>query len=414
MPKNNLPPKYRNLIIILLLGALNTITPFAIDFYLPAFPQIAKAMQSSVADVSLSLSSYFVGLAFGQIIYGPLLDRFGRRVPLCIGLMTFILASIGCAMTTSVHALIVLRFIQALGGCAAGVGSTAMVRDFFPVKESSKIFSIMTLILGVSPLIAPSVGSLIATTLGWQWVFLLIAILALVILALVFLYLPEGHAPDKSISLKAGPILHTFWAILKEPQFLVYTMAGSLSTASLLTYATGSPIIFMDMFQVSIQTYGLIFAFLSVGFMSGNQINIFLTKKFTSDKIFKAGIWIQIVIESVLLLGTLNGWYGLYETIGILFVCLACIGLTNPNGMALSLAPFQKNAGSASALFGFIQTGISALASTGVAFFHARDASPIVGIMLSTTLIGFVFLMIGKRQIRRIKRSAAKEAEIMA
>src|SRR5580658_3060240 len=165
----------RNLtFIILILGALSTLSPFSIDMYLPSFPLVAQTLGCDTARVSLSLSSYFVGMGLGQILYGPFLDHFGRKRPLYFGLGLYILTSVGCLASSSLEILIGLRFFQALGGCAAGVASMAMVRDFFHVKESAKVFSLLMLILSVSPLLAPTVGGFVATTLGWRWMFILL------------------------------------------------------------------------------------------------------------------------------------------------------------------------------------------------------------------------------------------------
>jgi multidrug resistance protein len=172
------PTQRKNFLIILILGTLSTVSPFAIDMYLPAISQIAQDLSTTPAKVSMSISSYFIGLGAGQLFYRPMLDRFGRKPPLYVGLLLFILASIGCLESKSVDMLIAFRLLQALGGCVAQVDAIAMVRDFFPVEQSSRIISMLILILGVSPLLAPTVGSIIATTLGWHWIFLLLAIIA--------------------------------------------------------------------------------------------------------------------------------------------------------------------------------------------------------------------------------------------
>ena len=178
--------KKRYFFLVLILGALTAIGPFSIDMYLPGFPAIAKSLHTSAAQVSLSLSSFFIGISFGQLLYGPLLDRFGRKKPLYFGLIVYILTSIGCFFATSIETLIVLRFIQAIGSCAAGVASMAMVRDIFPVKDNAKVFALLILILGVSPMIAPTVGGYITAVFGWQLIFLILAsIAALVLLAVI-------------------------------------------------------------------------------------------------------------------------------------------------------------------------------------------------------------------------------------
>src|SRR5277367_5616280 len=197
-------------LIILILGALSTISPFAIDMYLPAFPEIAAALHTSTARVSLSLASYFAGLAAGQLFYGPLLDRFGRKLPLYAGLVLFIAASLLCLCARTVEWLIALRFVQALGGCAAQVAAMAMVRDFFPAKETAKIISLLILILSVSPLLAPSVGVFVDVHFGWQWVFIVLSLFVALMLVVCWWRLPQGHQPDHTVSLRPGPIFQNY------------------------------------------------------------------------------------------------------------------------------------------------------------------------------------------------------------
>jgi len=396
------PDKRRNLFIILILGALTTVSPFAIDFYLPAFPQIAAAMGTTAARVSLSLSSYFIGLALGQIFYGPILDRFGRKRPIYFGLTLFILACVGCVMADSVETLIALRFLQALGGCVAQVGSMAMVRDFFPVKEGAKVFSFMMLILGVSPLLAPTAGGLVATAFGWQAVFVLLGAVVFLILATTYFFLPEGHQPDLSVSLKIGPIFKSFADILKQPQFQTYALAGTFSFAGLLVYVTGSPIIFMDVFGLSPKAYGAVFAMLSVGFISASQLNLVLSRRFSSAQIFRGALSLQSLIAVSFLVSTLNGWNGLIGTVGFIFGLLFCLGLSNPNGSAMALAPFSQRAGTASALLGTMQIGVAALASTGVGFFETRTILPTVIILAGTAVTGLLVLLVGSRRISKM------------
>ena len=199
-----------NFLLILILGALSTVSPFSIDMYLPAFPQIAHDLATTPAEISLSVSGYFIGLAFGQLFYGPVLDRFGRKPPLYVGLALFVLASIGCATARSPEAFIAFRLLQAIGGCGAGVGALAMVRDFFPIDESAKIISLLILVISVSPLFAPSVGSLITSRAGWPWIFAVLTGYALILIAVLAWVLPEGHKPDRDISLIPPPSSASF------------------------------------------------------------------------------------------------------------------------------------------------------------------------------------------------------------
>jgi DHA1 family bicyclomycin/chloramphenicol resistance-like MFS transporter len=388
--------KTSNRTIIWILGSLSTVTPFAIDLYLPAFAQIASDFKTNTATISLSVSSYFIGMAIGQILYGPFLDRYGRKRPLYVGLLIFILASLGCMQAWNVNSLIIFRFFQALSGSVAWVGAVAMVRDFFPVKESARVFSLLFLIIGVSPLLAPTIGGFIVTEFGWQAIFIGLSAITFGILIIVYFFLPEGHQPDPTISLKARPMLLTFQEILKNPLFSKYAFASAFSFSTLFVYVAGSPIIFMEMYHVSPKVYGLIFALLSVGFIGGGQVNIQLNKKFDSQKIFHTALIVQVIAGFIFLTGVIGDWLGLYGTIAFFFICLSCLGLINPNGNALALSPFTRTVGSASALLGCIQIGLASVVSFGVGLFNAADAIPIVALMTITSSIALLIIFRSK------------------
>ena len=387
--------KPSNLFIISLLGALSVISPFSIDMYLPAFGQVAHDLAVPNAVVSLTLSSYFIGMAIGQVFYGPLLDRFGRKKPLCAGLALYVLTSLCCAVAPNIYALVALRFVQALGGCVAGVASLAMVHDFFPVEESARILSRLFLFIAVSPLLAPSTGGTIALAFGWKAVFILLAAIVGAILVLIYGLLPESHAPDPGISLKPLPILVEYMSILQHPRFITYALAGAFSFAGLFTYVAGSPILFMDGFHLSPRVYSGIFAFLAMGFIGGSQLNVTLLRRLSSEQVFLRMLIIQAATGLVFIGGSYLGLYGLGSTLTLLFVFLACTGMTYPNAAALALAPFTRNAGSAAAMLGFLQLGIGAFISTGISL-SAHGSFLIIAIMGITSFIGLVILLLGK------------------
>lgn len=386
-------------LIILILGALSTISPFSIDMYLPAFSQIANDLGTTLAKISLSVSGYFIGLAVGQLFYGPLLDRFGRKNPLYVGLSLFILASLGCAAARTPGLFIAFRLLQAIGGCVAQVGAVAMVRDFFPVKESAKILSLLLLVLSVSPLFAPSVGSFVAATAGWTWIFAILAAFALIVMILVGVFLPEGHRPDPEISLYPAAILIGFGKVIACPQFYTYAVGGAFSFAGLFVYVTGSPIVFIDTFHVDAQTFGLIFAGLACGFIGGSQLNIWLSRRHEGQRIFRTALIFQNVIILVTLLGTVFDWYGLAANIVLLLLYLPFCGLAFPNAAAIALAPFTKNVGTASALLGFLQMGVGAIASTGVGALNSSGSLPIFALMAATAAIGLVMLLVNQKSV---------------
>jgi DHA1 family bicyclomycin/chloramphenicol resistance-like MFS transporter len=378
--------------------------------YLPAFSKIAAAYNTNSSAISLTLSTYFVGFALGQIFYGPFLDRFGRKRPLYLGLAIYILASIGCALSPDLRTFVALRFLEALGGCVAQVGAIAMVRDFFPAKESARMFSMLFLMIGVSPLLAPTIGSAIMTGLGWEWIFALLAAIAFVILALIFFLLPEGHQPDHSVSLRPGAILAGYWNIFKVPQFVTYSLAGAFSFAGLYTFVAGSSIIFMDGFHMGTKAFGIVFAVLVMGFIGGNQFNVFLLRLFNSQQIFNGALLAQVAIGIVFFVGMRSHVVGLADTLVLFFLFLSCIGLTYPNAAALGLAPFSRDAGRASALMGFLQTGTGALVSLGIGFL---GASAIVTLLSATALVALLILLLGKTRITAMIESEETETVVM-
>lgn len=400
--------------LILILGTLTALGPFSIDMYLPGFPAIAADLHTNVARVSLTLSSYFVGISAGQLLYGPLLDRFGRKKPLYMGLALYILASLGCIASHRIDQLMIARFLQAIGSCAAAVASMALVRDLFPVKDSAKVFSLLLLVVGASPMIAPTVGGYVTAVFGWHSVFIILLSMGALILAASIFSLPPGLPPNTSLSLKPVPILVNFWQVLRTPQFYTYAFTGAVAFSGLFAYVSGSPLLFMDIFHVSGKQYGWIFAFLSIGFIGSSQVNSLLLKTYQSGQIIRIALVAQSVIALVFLLGTVNGWLGLGGTIALLFLLLSCIGFTYPNASALSLAPFAQNAGTAASLMGALQMGIGSLASVGVSLFNVHSAVPMVAIMTASALLALLILLIGRRKIsEQVTTQHAPDAGIL-
>jgi DHA1 family bicyclomycin/chloramphenicol resistance-like MFS transporter len=215
----------------------------------------------------------------------------------------------------------------------------------------------------------------------------------------VVIFLPQGQPPDKSVSLRPAPIIKTFTSILKQPQFLTYSLANAFSFSTLFVYVAGSPVIFMDIYQVTPKVYGGIFAGITGGFIASSQLNIWLTKRFSSEQIFRVALTIQLVGTTAFMAGGLLHVLTMGTTLALLFICLCCAGLTNPNATALALAPFNTNMGSASSLLGFIQLGIAALASGCIGLFDSKQMLPIVSLMFFTCVIAFVVFSIGKKAI---------------
>jgi len=392
-------PAGKKSLVIWILGSLATVSPLAIDLYLPAFPELARDFKTTQAQLALSVTGYFIGMALGQILYGPFLDRFGRKPPLYAGLFLFILASLGCVFAPSLEVLIIFRFFQALGGSVAWVAAVAMVRDFFPISESARIFSLLVLILGVSPLLGPTVGGFISAQWGWRSVFVALIAVAVFIVLLLRFFLPEGQKADASVRLRLRPIVKIFLGILKEPAFYTYAFSSAFSFATLFIYVAASPTVFMEFYGLSPKSYSLIFALLSVGFIASSQLNVVVSRVVKSETIFRIALLAQIVAALVFLSAALAGWLNLYATFVLLFICLAAIGFNNPNATALALAPFTRNMGSASALLGFIQIGVAGFSSAGIGLFATKGVTAMAGLIALTAAFAGAVLIAGRRRI---------------
>lgn len=395
--------KKRNL-IILILGLLSALGPFSIDLYLPGFPEIARDLNSTTGRVALSLSSYFIGVSLGQMIYGPLLDRFGRRTPLLVGLFIYLFASVYMVYVTSVDSLILARFIQALGGCAGMVAARALVRDLFPVSETAKIFSLLMLVIAVSPIVAPTLGGFATAHWGWHSIFIILAVLVALNILLVYFWLPLGAPPDTTMSLKPKPIMTKFWNVLKTPQFYTYTLTGSFAASGLYAYIAGSPHVFMELYGVSEKQYGWIFGIIAMGLVTASQVNTFMLKKYTSQQIVKVTLLCQVVAGALLVFGTLFQIIEMYSMIVLVFLFLSTQGFAFPNTSALSLAPFEKSAGTASALMGALQLGIGAIITALVSTLSNETPLPMTGIMFLCASVSVTILYWGNRKIKTLER----------
>ncbi len=391
--------KKRNNYLILLLGSLAALGPFSIDMYLPGFGDIAKDLHVPESSVPLSLSSFFIGISAGQLLYGPLLDKYGRKKPLYIGLVLYIIAALSCLVVRDLNQLVIVRFIQAIGCCAASVASVAMVRDLFSVKESPKVFASIMLVIAASPMFAPTIGGYIVSLLGWKYVFVFLSFVAICMLLASIFKLPESGKHDPHYSLMPRPIINGFLSVIKVPQFYTYALISSIAFAGLFAYVAASPTTFMKIYKLSKTGYGWVFAGLSVAFIGASQVNSLLLKWYSSKQIVVPALIGQCIFSVVFLIFAMNGWLNLGITIVFIALFLCCLGLINPNAAALTLAPFSKNAGSASALMGALQMGLGTIASVIVSLFSEESILPMPLVMACASAASLICLLIGSRFI---------------
>jgi DHA1 family bicyclomycin/chloramphenicol resistance-like MFS transporter len=400
-----------HVLTILILGALSTISPFSIDMYLPGFPAIVADLDTNIQQVTLSLTAYLIGIAVGQLLYGPLLDRYGRRAPMYAGLAVYLAATIGCAMSRTIDTLIIMRFFQALGGCAGMVASQTLVRDLFPNNKTAQAFSSITLVIAVSPMIAPTVGGYITVAFGWESVFVVLTIVTVMILSAVYFFLPEGRQADPSISLKPRSVVRNFVTVIKEPQFFIYTLAGGIAMSAPFAFIAGSADVFINVYGINEKQYGWVFAFIASGIIGSSQLNHVLLKRFSNSELVRYPMIYQTVFGIVLVAGTALGWFNMYSQLAVMFLFVTAQGLIGPNCTALSLAPFTKNTGSAASLLGSYRMTIGGLISALVGVFHNGTALPMVVMMAVCPVGGLIILTIGKGAVRYHARKKATQGE---
>ncbi len=363
-------------LLVLLLGALSGLGPLAIDMYLPSFPAIARELSTSPAIVEKTLAVYFAGLAFGQLFYGPATDRYGRKRPLYVGLITFILASLGSSYATSVHSLILLRFLQALGGCAEMVIARAVVRDYFKERESARVFSFLMLVHGFAPIIAPLLGGWLLVHFGWRSIFLALAAFASVCLFNVTFFLRESLPPESRHRSGLRATFRTYAGLLRDPAFIAYTLSGGFIYAGLFAYISGSPYVFMELFYVRPERFGLFFGINAVGIMLSAQVNARLVRRIAPRAILRGALSVAALAGMVLLLTSWTHAGGFAGILIPLFVFLCSCGFTFPTATALAMGPHRKIAGSASALLGCLQFLVSGIAGLSVSALHNNTAMP--------------------------------------
>src|SRR5262249_8621393 len=305
---------HRHTELIILLGALTAFAPVSIDMYLPALPTIGAAFSAEPGHVQLSLASFFLGLATGQAFYGPISDRFGRKRPLYVGLFLFALASAGCALSTSIDMLIVLRFFQALGACSGQVIARAVVRDLFEAKESARAFSLLLLVMGVSPILAPLIGGQIIGWFEWRVVFWVITALAVLGLVGVILRIPETHRHENKRSLQLHAVIAVYAQLLADRTFIGYAVTGGLAMAGLYTYIVATPFVFIELFHVPANRFGLFFGINAVGLIGASQINVRLIRRYETDAIIRKVLIVEVVTGALLFAGTAFGLIGLGGT----------------------------------------------------------------------------------------------------
>ena len=379
-----------NLRTVLILGALSAFGPLAIDFYLPGFPAMAQAFATDEKHIQATLAAYFLGLSLGQLAYGPVADRFGRRIPLLIGLVLFTVASLACAFAPTLEALIVARFVQALGGCAGMVLSRAIVSDTCDAVGSAKVFSQLMLVMGLAPILAPMFGGVLVSLHGWQSIFLVLTVFSALCTLAVLLGLPESlpaHQPRQPLS----GALRQYGRLLNDRVFLGHALTGGVAIAGMFAYIAGSPFVFIKLYGVPAEHYGWLFGTNAAGFILMAQVNARLLARRGPAALLSRAVWVYVTAGLVLLALSALHPAALWPLLIPLFIGIASLGAIVPNASACAMNGQGARAGSASALLGCLQFSVAAGAAALVSALDDGSAIPMALVISLCGVMAVVF-----------------------
>jgi DHA1 family bicyclomycin/chloramphenicol resistance-like MFS transporter len=366
---------------LVILGALTAIGPLSIDMYLPAFAAIEQDLRAPAGGAELTLAGFFIGMACGQLVWGPLSDRFGRKPPLYAGLALFALATLGCALADNISALAAWRVLQALGGSAGMVIARAVVRDRCSARESARAFSTLILVMGLAPILAPIIGGWVVTALDWRAIFFLLFAFALASLLAIHFGLQESHSTRHEPPLNALRIARDYTSLFTSRAFLGYTLSGGLAMAGMFAYIAGSPFVLIQLGGIPPEHFGWAFGINALGFVAASQLNARSLKTIAPTAMLRRALWIPAAAGLALvgLTYSLDFTHGaaLPLTLLCMFLYVASLGFIAPNSSATALATHGQRAGTASALMGALQFGLATLTGIGISHLHDGSARPL-------------------------------------
>jgi DHA1 family bicyclomycin/chloramphenicol resistance-like MFS transporter len=359
--------------------------------YLPAFPAIQKGLQVGQGDVQRTLAAYLVGLACSQVFYGPLADRYGRKLPLMIGLLIYIAGSLGCAVAPDTGWLMVWRFVQAIGAAAGIVIPRAVIRDHYDTQQAARALSLLLLIMGAAPIIAPLVGAQLLIVGSWRALFWLMALLAASLLFMVFTRMQESLAPQRVQALSVANILGTYGALLGHRRFMAHCLSGGFGQAGMFTYIIGSPHVFMEVFGIPSHYYGLYFGANAIALIGGSQVSARLLRTHHPARLQRGALHCLLAAGLVTFILAISGIITLWLLMGCLMGYMASQGFVNPNSAALALAEQGRRLGAASALMGTLQFTTGALAGFLVSIWQTNNALPMATTLAGCALLAWLF-----------------------
>ncbi|BBH70063.1 Bcr/CflA family drug resistance efflux transporter [Actinoplanes sp. OR16] len=403
-------PLGRRFRIVLVLGFLTALGPLTIDMYLPSLPTITTDLQTTAAAVQLTLTGTLIGLAFGQLLVGPLSDAIGRRIPLLAGIGVHVLASVLCVLAPNLAVLGSLRVLQGLGAAAAAVVAMAMVRDLFDGMAAARLFSRLMLVVGVAPILAPTIGGLVLNWTSWRGVFVVLTVIGVAIMAASAVVLPETLPASRRRNGGVVGTVRDYGSLFQDRVYVGLILVAGLAMAALFAYVSGASFVFQDEYGMSEQQFALVFAAGAVGLIAATQLNVRLLRRWTPQQIMSFALLAGLAFGAVLLVLAATGIGGLTGILIPLWLVLTMVGLAMPNAPALALNRHGEAAGTAAALLGAVQFGVGALAAPLVGVLGVGSVAMAVvvfGGMLAATLVCFLVVQPHRLPVQDLEPSLA-------
>lgn len=393
--------KSSNFILLWILAYMTALAPLATDMYLPSMGAVQESFQTTSANTQLSITVFFVAFAFGQLLYGPISDALGRRKPLVVGIIIYTLTSFACAAADSISLFVFLRFLQALGGCAGVVIARAIINDKFDIKQGASAMAVMMMVGSLAPMLAPSVGSLIAKYAPWQVIFVLLGVFGLMLLALMLWGLQETVPPEKQTALNLPSVFRNYAAIVQDRCFMMLVLTFSLPLSALFAYITTASFVFQDQFHLSAQAFGILFGVNALGSTTFSMINAKIVRTVSPYTILKYAFGAMLFfVAAMMVISLLEAGFWWFE--GALFLTMGMIGFIAPNAALLAMDRFRQNSGAASAVLGMTQFAIAGMVSFLAGVLHANTPGRLSVMMALCVLAGALVY-------RRLHREQAGE-----
>lgn len=384
---NSRPQRHATLLFMLLLGAMSSFPPVTTDIYLPALPELTRSLHGSTAQGQATLAFYFLGLGTGQVVYGAWADRAGRRLPMLVGVALYLVATLGCAVATSIQAMFGLRLLQALGACSGVVISAAVARDRYDHQESARVLSTLLTLRGLGPILAPIAGGAIVTFWGWRAIFWALTGFGVVLGLTILLTLPETRPEAVAERARTESPFRAYAEVLRNPRILGYLATNGLNFGCMFAWIAAAPYLIIGAYRVPALYFGWIFALNAAGFMLASQLNRRLLKRIPSDVLMTRGAVGAAVVGAILLADALTGFGGAFGVMIPLLFVVASLGLVSTNAMAGGLAVDPSRAGAVSALFGTSQFGLAGVATVAGSLV-THDPAKAMAVVIFVSAIG--------------------------